>query len=235
MDELKRFHIKWLSSTAVVIGFSCAFVAKHLPESISGKMISGTVIGALFITAEWFIREKMWRWPIFHRSIDFAGEWLCVTYYETVVRNSKKKDSKKSFEPFKKLHKAVIEQDALKIRIRSSPGEAFNQWESLVMNATPDGISYAYDVKYSDSDDLMGESTGFEKLSILQYASDPKSSEPVLLTGKFSHCVANQKDAFMGTAVFCRSTHLHLIEEEKLINPQVKQAVKAVQDEYSNS
>ena len=228
MKELRRFHITWLRTTTIVIGFLCAWIGTRFPGLPTKIIVSGTTLGLLFLSSEWLIRERMWRLPFFHRGLDFEGRWNCVTFYDHVETSDFHKRS--AFEPYSVVHDAIIEQDTRRIQIRSSPGREYKGWKSLMMDASEVGISYAYEVEYSASSRLEGKPTGYEELEVQQRYPNSKSGLPILLVGTFAHCAAGQTEAFRGTAVFCRASHLDHISINEALEPHVREAIQKVRD-----
>lgn len=233
MNELKKFYTAWLRVTTIGIGFFCALIAANLPGIPTRVAVSGVTLGLMFVVAEWFIREKMWRWRIFHCLLNFEGIWNCVTYYEEVeIRNAKLSES---FKPYPKPYDAVIEQDTRQIRISSSQGSEYKGWKSLMMDATSSGVAYAYTVEYAASSQLKGKPTGYEKLSVQQREPDTKSGLPILLVGTFAHCADGQDEVYRGTAVFCRSNFLDLIKTKESMDPHVKKSIEMIRNDHTQS
>jgi hypothetical protein len=230
----------WLRIATIAIGFLSAFAAVHLPGIVTKVLVSGLILGALFLAAEWFIREKLWRinikvcgWTIkpFYCDLDFEDDWECATFYEAV--ESQDAERRANFKGHRAYHQAKIEQDARHISIRSSHGQQFNEWHSLMMALTDNGIAYAYSVTYAGDSDLKGNAIGFEELSVRQRESDPKNGKPILLFGSFSHCAQGQPEAFRGTAVFCSLKHLDKIKVDQSMPPQLKDGIELIRNERS--
>lgn len=233
MNDLKRFYTTWLRIVTVAIGFLCAYVAVYFPKIIAQILVSGGTLALLFLIAEWFIREKMWRWSMFYRSLDFEGKWSCVTYYEDL--ETRNEEHRTSFKPYPAQHDAVIEQNTQQIRISSSQGREYKGWESIMMDIAPTGIVYAYTVEYAATSEMKGKPIGYENMSVQQRKPDVKSGKPILLVGTFAHCAAGQEKAFRGTAVFCRSDSLDDIEVKAATDPHVKEAIGIIQNEQKKS
>lgn len=233
MYKLNKFYITWLRATTIMIGFLSAFVAANLPGLVTKVVVSGATLGSLFVAAEWFIREKMWRLNWFHQVLDFEDDWQCVTFYEVV--ETRDEERRNSFQRHHVYHQAKIEQDTKKIEIRSSHGQQFKSWKSLMMDLQDDGIVYAYSVEYTDKSDLKGNATGYEKLSVLQREPEAKTGKPVLLFGTFAHCAEGQPEVFRGTAVFCSSKHFDKIKIVGTMPRQLKEGIEIIQNERSRS
>jgi len=220
MNSLLDFYKRSLRITAIGIGFFSAFIYRSLPSNISKFIVSGVVLGLLFIISEYLIRNKIWRLPFLYRRLDFNDKWLCITFYQ----DSSCSDYTFTSEPA--YHSAKIRQDCQSIRIDPSPGDIFNNWSSVMMHLTESGgIAYTYDVQYTDGINAKG----YEELNVLQRY--PRIiGKPILLEGLFAHCAFGQSDPRRGRAVFCSKNMFSEITIESKMAEHIKQSIKHYQE-----
>jgi hypothetical protein len=219
MKILATFYVNMLRSVAVVLGLMSAYVVQLAPAQIHKVVVSGSVLGGLFLLAEWLIRTKIWRIGLLYRKLDFKDNWRCVTFYE-VERSPQ--GSSTEFKTFHTIHDAVINQDSRDIRIAASAGGIYKRWESIMMTTTESGgVAYTYGVDYADNT----LSRGYEDLSVIQRFPNDESGKPILMIGTFSHCIQDGKAAYRGTAVFCSSKHFSEIVASDALPEQAKQAI----------
>ncbi len=230
MNTLRDFYKTWLQWTAVGFGFLSAIVTTYITESVLSRiLLSGIFLGILFYIAEWLIRNKIWRWSVFHRELDFEDTWYCVTFYKGIESRNKKCID--TFREYHIFHLARIRQECRGVSIESSTGENYNSWESLLMSVTSKGsIEYVYEVRYND----QSIARGYEELAVMQRDKGNKG-KPIVLAGRFAHCSEGQIKALRGTAVFFSSTYFSKINEKTLTAPNIKEALKVVKEKIFES
>lgn len=230
MKELQKLYITLNRFLVVIIALIALFVGKDILAkfgllesdklilSLIGKvLVSSALYTVLYYGGEWLIKNQLWK--LIKGKFNFNGEWIGVTYYTSLGVPSSKV-TKKDFKPFQKAHYAKIEQDCLNIEIKSSQGEEYVGFSSTSMNINEKGtLQFSYQVKYqgdltNPSNKLKGIARGYEELEI--HKSKGFFDKPILLSGKFYHCLTENKPLYSGSTIFIKKDSIGDVEKGDL-------------------
>jgi len=229
MKQLRLFYKTYLRFLVVGIAIFAVFIGKDvltkiddivtdewLLSIISKVAVSSALYTGIYYGGEVLIREYLWKW--IKRELNYADDWIGVTYY-TELRIPSSKTTFKNFTEFVSTHQAKIVQNCLSIKIDGSLGEDYSGWKSISMDIAEDGeLRFVYEVDYEEKepdekDKLNGKSIGYEYMRPMKRG---KLDIPILLSGKFHHCATGKKPIYGGSTIFVRKGFINQISENDL-------------------
>lgn len=192
-------YIKAYSDTVKWINVDTYQIISYMVQCIVGFLSPTGIVIFIYDKYLKYIDKKGWKKKFPEYNID--GEW----YDNTVYTKRFDKNGRHEISKFDLPSKVVIHQTCRELRIDDSPGKFFN-WHSLSVDLQNANLKILYEVNYQNgikNNSFPEFRIGYEDMHIVMNSENQK---PVLITGKFWHCVNDDdKPMYMGNVEYTRT------------------------------